>query len=268
VANELGDLIDVYFQGIWHGMLIQPRLIPLIIGPSGAGKTWLVQSVAAAKEMPLLQLNVANWIPLGANASAGMATLKLIQQSVENHPRGIIHIDELDKFGFHDHWDNIIRQDVFSVLDRRTFNNLPDNRLQQRLEQNWFIIGSGTWQSVWERHTKDASGFNLQKSQMALTEEVRYQIDKQNEIPPELQRRFNSRYLIVDHPNEETLEAIIEQFKPYFEPRFCEEVRQKIPDILKSKKGIRWFEEYLTDFLVKDHRAKPKASNNGSSASI
>ena len=89
---------NLFFDGGAAGICaIRPRLFPLLVGPTGAGKSWLVRQAVDQLGGNLLHLTFGNWLPLGTRHER--STQFTIIDSLLQFERVVLHVDELDKVG-------------------------------------------------------------------------------------------------------------------------------------------------------------------------
>ena len=96
------------------------RLTPLIVGPSGVGKTKLVRTLAAQLDLPVLRLAVGDWIVSGAARQE--TTYDVLLRYLEEHGSLILHLDELDKVTQKQEptaWSMAVMTELLAMLDRR-----------------------------------------------------------------------------------------------------------------------------------------------------
>ena len=192
--TELHAMAEVYFDRGWARCGIQPRIQPLIVAPSGSGKSHLVQSFADSRNMQLLRLSYAEWMPRGCRIQPDTATR--VHQFLQDHEQCVIFIDELDKMqGFTNEWSTSILNEAFLLLDRTLFrpgfsrSAEADLTVATRLKQSTFIIGAGAWQHVWSKMERPL-GFGGTSTQDAVAD-----IANSRQIPEELLRRFSGSLL-------------------------------------------------------------------------
>ena len=94
---DLQFFLEMHRRGVRRVGGIETRPCPLIIAPSGAGKTFFINRLAEENELPLYSLNVQNWIVRGAK-NDGQLTLAQIAEFVRSNGNGgIIFVDEVNK---------------------------------------------------------------------------------------------------------------------------------------------------------------------------
>lgn len=222
-----------------HVAGISPRPIPLIVGPSGAGKTTLVRHFAQSEGLEMMDFCSATWLPSGAH---GTPTVTTIRKFVEKNDAGILFIDELDKFSASQDYYRSVQQEVYALTDGRvsSFEGWTPE-IQKKFRENFFIVGAGTWQHLFKKQTKPG----------------RLNLDGQDSIPEELLMRFNAMLIVLDPPTPD-----------YFRERFLElhrALRVALPSperltklvdrAVASKKNNRAIEAYLSYLLEKNYRA-------------
>ncbi len=183
-----------------------PRPIPLIVGPSGSGKSALVRSFAANNKLALRDFNVGTWIITGSRTDP--QSLVEIADFVRRNERGVLFIDEVDKLSGTSDWVRSLQQEIFALLDGRTDSFVEwDAEIRAKFERNFFLVGAGTWQNLYARSQR-AAGF-------MTPSEADWSIDltAQSAIPEELLMRFNADVL-------------------YLEPLGIEEFSQRIANIV------------------------------------
>ena len=206
----LTALAGIYFKGIRIAGL-RPNANTLIVGPSGAGKTHLVNALADRLGLPVLKLTVGDWLVTGARTSEPI-TMERVQTFVGSEKPGIIFIDELDKMRAHDNaWSLSIITEVYGLLDRRvgTAGSAKSPWTEKHtlcLRDRIFFIGAGTWMDLWTakaaQKPRRTIGFQSVLSEShspgRSRDEVLKEIRDSQVIPLELMNRFNPEWLVLD----------------------------------------------------------------------
>ena len=205
---------ETFFAREFRALKIKPRLFPLIVGPTGAGKSFLVRKAAAELDSHYLRLTFGDWLPRGVRPDSGGQTAFTIISAALEEGRVLLHIDELDKMreDFEHHWTRAVANDVWNVLD----GNLPvrdyfkvqrqDATPEQvadaeaQLRKKLWIVGSGTWQSVFEQESRSPMGFGSASVAEFKAEAASEKIRSAKTIPEELLARFSSNLLFVRYP--------------------------------------------------------------------
>lgn len=91
--ERLSAMAEIFFQPPISTTLT-PRLTPLLVGPTGVGKTAVAKQIAATIGSHLIRVSLSTWTPVGSRA---LPTLRRIGQTLSKHDRVILVIDEIDK---------------------------------------------------------------------------------------------------------------------------------------------------------------------------
>lgn len=257
-CERLKQFAETFFQEPWQTLPIKPRLRPLLVGPTGAGKSWLVNYVVVKTKppfkVPVMRVTLGDWIIIASRPSRGH-TLAELQKFVSANNFGVIHIDELDKFNGHSEWMQDVIQEVFSICDGcpvQAYNSTWSDTQRERLKNHFFIVGSGTWQTLWEKPGQ--LGFHENEKKTQFLDRVRVQ----KTIPPELFRRFNEDLISLSYPSREDVVQIIAQLKTKLPLELGLGLEDCVDEIVASQKGIRWFEEFFARRLMQIRKEKQK----------
>ena len=79
-----------------EGLDIRPRILPLLHGPTGCGKTFLAETVAKELRAKFMKAAISSWIPVGAR-DASAYTLDALKLRLLEDSRLVFLIDEIDK---------------------------------------------------------------------------------------------------------------------------------------------------------------------------
>lgn len=217
---------DLPFRQL-HG-LEDLRLHTMLAGPTGCGKSSLVERLAHDTSAAFMRLSIGSWIVQGADVSHGTPAVTQIVQLMLRSPRVIVFIDEFDKLSFDtknvQDWTRSIANDIFDLLDgrlnwfslhsrecvRRGIDPVASNpdRLAQYFRERVFFVCAGTWQT---EHTISRCGQDI-------PEAVRERAD----FPPELARRLHGEWLTIDYPEREELEPLLKKQDIYLLAAKCE----------------------------------------------
>jgi len=226
-----------------------PRAIPLIVAPSGSGKTALVQHFAGTGKLPMKDFNVATWIISGAKSDP--ITLAEIGRFVREADRGILFIDEVDKlFGTSD-WSRSVQQEVFALLDGRTdsFGGW-DEEMRAKFECNFMIVGAGTWQNLYGKNRRTLGFKETEAGDWSID------LNAQDVIPDELLMRFNADILYLKPLSvEEFSDRIGKIVHEIGLPALSPERQQVLAEqAYASGRHNRWLEAYASRMLRKQAR--------------
>jgi len=190
---------EMFFAPRIHSLRIQPRLNPLIAGPTGAGKTFIVEAVAKRLDASFMKVCFGDWIPIGA--TEGVPTMKAIYRCLSQSPRVLLLLDELCKFRpeYNGGWTRSIASDLWQLLDRNPGTidyadpGLRDQDFRKLLSERLWIVGAGTWQDI--QRPSSSIGFT-RGAETSLQE----RIAADGRIPDELLLRFNPQLLQLRYP--------------------------------------------------------------------
>ena len=252
--NKLKSLANLYLNNPnLPYVTIKPRLNPLIAGPTGSGKSHLVRKLAEELNLPYLRLTYGQWSPLGSRQTT--PTLISLARHLTKHPKCILHIDELDKWGDNaGEWSRAISTDLWdvleSVLSLPNQEDLTDDEgidvdlARERLKSATFIIGSGTWQQAFNK-TASPLGF----AQASSNDEDRLNaIHNSKMIPQELLGRFHTDICILNYPNKAETKTLLDNLGL---TKLAASVNSPLTDIAWEKTGFRALESLTSDLLVK-----------------
>jgi hypothetical protein len=199
VLREVSALSEIYFDGGIERAGANLRIAPLIIGPSGVGKTHVVTAVGRSLNVPVIRMTVSNWI-IQAGRQAPCA-LEILQRNLERHERMILFIDELDKLARTQtcEYSRCHQVEIFSALDRSlSYPGAPGtpwtSAHDEKLRRNVMIVGGGTWHDLWITCPRRPMGFT---SQADTGDDIAARIRQARIIPEELLNRFSSRWLFL-----------------------------------------------------------------------
>lgn len=219
ILVRLLEMADVFYFTEATGP-IRPRLFPLLIGPTGAGKSHIVKAIATQLGCDFLSITAGDWIVQGATADYE-PSVYLILERVAKHDRVLLFLDELDKLRaeWDSSWARSVCTDIWRVLDhqlptaaylksaRSTLAEvtLSNNELQRRVPRSLWIVAAGTWQSLFTTHA--SIGFQSGSRTSAPTVSSAT-IAASQTIPVELLRRFHPEVLQLQYPGPEETSAL------------------------------------------------------------
>jgi hypothetical protein len=237
---ELSALAKLRGHGETYGGFV-PRAKPLILGPSGAGKTALVTRLCDTEQWPLLVVNAGSWIVVAAKAEP--YTLHVIRRFVRQHDKGCIFLDEIDKSipsgeqALTSDWALSTTSEILALLDNHRLLSSGWTQEDTSRLRNFMIIGAGAWQ----RKVK-ADGTAAHAKRMV----------EDPGIPQEITLRFNSRLLVVETPNRKDFAKALERV--HQDLGLCQpsddEIKGLVDAALEARCGLRWVEQYVSDLLA------------------
>ena len=235
----------------------ETRPIPLLVGPSGAGKTASVRDFAARKGLPCFSVSVTNWIIRGARCEnyTADALAAWIGEHIEG---GVIVIEEVNKLRT-EHleatWSMGILIELLSLMDQ-------DPRLlrmgfkQEQIDalDKFILIGCGAWQETWTNcKEKATAGFGGTQGGGATDPSVFLSaVLNSGTIPEELLYRFNSHFLLIEPPTaDEIAERIVAIRADAGVPSLeADQLASLVAEANASQCALRWLEAYALDVLA------------------
>lgn len=227
VLGECTRLGEAFFGERRAGLQLEPRLFPLVVAPTGSGKTHLTRLLAQRLRADLVRIHRANYIVQGARSRP---TIFRVCEQLARRPgrRVLIHIDELDKFSGdsgaampRSDWGSSVFGDVFDILagDFPVDNFLAEeggklkdtvsaDELRSRAKKSVFIVGTGTFQAVFDAATKKALGFASLRSEKSVSYE---DIVASGIVSRELLARFHTPALVLENPEPGEVRALVER---------------------------------------------------------
>ena len=221
VLDRLVEMGRAKFRAGWiQGLHVRPRIIPLLYGPTGAGKTFLARHAAQILEARFVKVEVANWIPVGARDCT--FTVTEISNALSGDGNLVLLIDEIDKLVQVGHnWDRSIQAEVYAQLDLA----VSTDRL--------LVIGAGTWQ---HEHGRRTPGFGHKERGVEF-----------GGIPKELLHRFS-------HPMAVAYPSLAETKDIYIRTgiqKLADEVGVTLdPELHDWTGGMRSIERVCTDLVL------------------
>ena len=270
VYQELREVAADFFDGDWHSLVLEPRTNVLVVGASGGGKTFLSQHLATERKLPILSLEYGSWVVCGASSRGAIHTLRLLYRFVQDHPRGIIALDEIDKLGVDatSDWTRSVHLEIFSILDKRVLSGVLEeavddempkflmtgDEIKTRLVRGYLIVGSGAWQHLWR--TRAAAGFRQVSDGSALPT---YD-NLANCLRPEILNRFRTQPLFLPPLSRgdylALLDEILHRLPHGFRKTMTTAALASVEQAVETQKGFRWVEELLSVAVRDARRAK------------
>ena len=270
---EMGEL---FFDKLPGGTRLSLRLFPLVVGPTGAGKSMLVKTAATRLGADYYRITRGDWMPRGSKN--GRPTVFLILDRLLASRRLVLAVDEIDKMDldFSKEFSAAVGTELWNTLDgyfpvvdylaETKFGNDPVPtvaEIERRVRTGLFIVGSGTWQHVFARGAKSAGlGFNAGTGTGQVTMEA---IEKHGSISPELLLRFNSDLVFLNYPSQgETADLLRETGITALADELG--ISVSADDVVWTKGGMRVLETLATRLTLEKHRrgkaAKQAAAPN------
>jgi hypothetical protein len=232
----------------------------------------LVAAVAQRLNLHYLRVQRGDLAPQGA--SRLRATVFTILDTLVAHERVLLHLDELDKFTTENgaptptsEWGAGIFSDLWSLLDGvlplgnylaapdrapTTSGNLTAGFLEKRIRTGLWVVGSGTWQSIFSRERRPPIGFGGAAGPVSH-EIVAADITAAEIISPELLARFNSDLQILSYPDRDEVIALLEVTGIAALARRCDYAIAE-SDIDFTRGGFRVIETLYSRLLLREAR--------------
>jgi hypothetical protein len=226
----------------------------LILGPSGAGKSRVTEETAHVLNCAFHHITCQSWIPRAARCQP--YTLDTLQEFVESHPSGIIFLDELDKMTAQTDWNLHLQEEIKALLDGRL--NAMDWKTKnlEKLEQNFLIVGAGTWQSLWSRSNL---GFHSQDQTQTSTDQNLLELAKKSGVPEEMLLRFNTLLCYIDPlTKEDFLTPLQEIYASHHKILTKDQEEALLTQAVNSHANYRWLESLAAQISYQTWKEKQK----------
>lgn len=216
--TELGEL---FFERPANTTRLTLRTSPVVIGPTGAGKSFLTKLAAEQLGADYFRITRGDWMPRGTR-NGRVTTFQILDRLLECD-RLCLHCDEIEKWSidFSKEWSAGIASDLWNTLDgvfpirdylaETRFGERPVPTIaevEHRVRTSLWIIGSGAWQSVFEQQGRTVS-FSPRQD-VDSTEVTAGAIRKSAMISPEILLRFNSDIIFLHYPTKAETVAILD----------------------------------------------------------
>lgn len=218
--RRISAMARAYFSRPDLPYKIEPRLMPLCIGPTGTGKTSLLRRIAKENKATFLRTSAGEWTPVGVRSVR--PTLACILEALATSVSGsaVVLVDELDKVSGNTdtNWARSVLNEIYATSDR----SIPiasllhgDNslklsvsaeELRDRVERKLFLVAAGTWQALWS--TSTTMGFG---GAVNTTARVVDTIATQKIVPIELLMRFTWPPVTLAYPDQAETMALFEK---------------------------------------------------------
>ena len=211
-CTSLGEIFFGSRSQIHGG--IRPVLFPLLIGPTGSGKTHVVQVLGQRLSAHLIRVQRSDFVPQGARLKP---TVFQICDALVEHERVLLHLDELDKYRTDGgptpsgEWGAAVFGDVWAAAEGRlpVENYLTDvesvkpakpkpslAEMRERVQRRLFIVASGTFQEAWDLAARPRLGFLDSVTQGAEPVSTG-DILRSRQISPEIIARFYPPFFLT-----------------------------------------------------------------------
>ena len=177
-----------------------PKHNVLIVGPTGTGKTLMLETLARIIGVPLVTFDASSVTRagyVGAKAEQCVERLVAAAGSLERAEFGIIHLDEIDKI----RRQNGQSDEVGGEAAQQAFLKILEGITLQLDGQNFstkniLFVATGAFPDLYEKHAQDTQGgsigFTTQRVNTAPLVEATSEQLTQFGMIPEFMRRFPS----------------------------------------------------------------------------
>lgn len=263
--RRISAMARAYFSRPDFACTVEPRLMPLCIGPTGTGKTSLMRRIAKENKATFLRTSAGEWTPVGVRSVRPTVACILEALATSASGSAVVLIDEMDKVsGATDtNWTRSVLNEIYATLDRSMpiasllhgENSLKLSisleELQERVERKLFLVAAGTWQSLWSGGT--TMGFG---GAVSTTERVVDTIATQKIVPIELLMRFTWPPVVLAYPDQAETLALFEKTGLM---RLAENVGVSLDPAQHdwSRGGFRSIESIAGELLTRSHELTP-----------
>lgn len=286
----------LYYSGVPLRCCIRARLWPLMVGPTGSGKSYLARRLANSIGAQYLRLSYGDWVVQGAKLPP---TLYHIIWAALGASRVVVHLDELDKMPIDSaqDWARSVANEIWGLLDgalpiARMLQD-PDIRVALSAEnmqelssgtiaRKIFIVGSGTWQSAFDEAVTQRSSIGFAcdsagpKSIGTAAREVVSKLESMRGPASELLARFDGEVLFISPPSlGEALRMVSFVGALEYGQRMDVDVEGRLKRLL-PRQGFRAIESVVTWLMLMGWRPKvapeelsaPKEPNRPETAGV
>ena len=255
---RLTAMARAFFEGATIPCSVIPRLAPLLLGPTGSGKSSLLRRIAKENGATFIRTSVGEWSVIGARS--GRPTIAGILEALAVAPV-VLFVDELDKVALDGSgWTRSVMGELFSILDRcvphEVFGHLKKDLLTPeefnvRVEQRLFFCGAGTWQQLWSASVMGFGGSKNQKS------DVVNRVAAERAVPVELLMRFSWPPLVLEYPGPD---ESVDLFRRTGIAALADLVGAKVNPREHdwSRGGMRSLESLAADLMLRLHEPRPE----------
>lgn len=243
------------------------RTNTLLLGQTGSGKSFLVESVARELGVPFLPVALSNWVILSGTDRGAQTTWVAIADFLHKNRNAagvVIFLDEVDKLrSTTSSWDQQVQVESFLLLDGRVPKFLKDSdgdllsdstleAAQDMLANRTLIVAAGAFQHLWESRSRPAIGFGELCGVPALPTPD----ELARSIPREIVNRF-SRELIILTPLQmsdykDMLAAIAPKVPHYLRETFLRIGHEQITEAMAMQQGCRFIEDIMLQTILSE----------------
>ncbi|HRJ73206.1 MAG TPA: AAA family ATPase [Terrimicrobiaceae bacterium] len=256
--TQLEFFMELQTKGIRVVNGIASRPFPMVIAPSGTGKTYLVNRMATRHKLPMFSINVPNWIPRGAKADTQI-TIEQLKSFVANNAAGVILLDEVNKMTVGHTTDSAWSSDIFSeclaVLDQDVrLETMGMEGLVQKFRRHFLVVGAAAFQDEWLRSASASNAIGFVEGEQTQAREAVFErlVRTQHLVPEELLNRFNDRLIVIAPPTAPEFADRIRGIRSFLSLRPLKEpeLTRLGQEAAASGKMMRWLEGYLSQCLA------------------
>ncbi|PAW79081.1 MAG: hypothetical protein B9S32_03755 [Verrucomicrobia bacterium Tous-C9LFEB] len=233
------------------------RTYPLLMAPSGVGKTEIVKWACEELGMALCHLSVMSWVIYAAKKPG---TIECLSGWIEGLKRpGLIFLDELDKLRSEtmstSAWHADAMTEILALLDNdtRLASMGMKPAIVARLGKDVFFAGAGAWQVLFRQGERQALGFGKrnvsEKSESLPTAALRDSV--YGGVPEEILNRFAVPIAISPLTKLDYAQALTHVHEKLGEPMPTREKLDELSELaVREGIGFRWVERYLTELAI------------------
>jgi hypothetical protein len=270
IAEKIIKMGNVFFDRNRKRFPIEPRLCPLLVGRTGAGKGFVIAQVANRLECHVLHITFGDWVVNGAHSDY-MPTLWSILGAISKYERTLVVLDEIDKFDANvsstemSAWSRSACNEIWSLLDRRLpiAEFLQSNKtaglkcrmsheqLQARVKSQLWILGIGTWEHLHRPDRRQLGFWGMDESGASAQNGIAHKLAKGAGISPELLYRFNRNPFELNYPTSGEVQTLLEQ-TGVAEAARARGISVDARNLDLSRGGMRVIEDVVTEILLAD----------------
>lgn len=236
-----------YAKCVMGSEALKNTLKVLLIGPSGTGKTHLIQSFKKLHNFPLISLDATQLTPSGNSEGMNAKQLKkliydtaseLTKQPEFFNAEGainqmVIFVDEFDKLGLSfdssGNWNKHVQSNFLTLIDDR----------EEFAGISWIFAGAFSGLYADKQGIKGSMGFFPDTNEETSKEILDSEILKAG-IIPELLGRISLIVELDRFTEEDYKKVLTERLLPNYDLDLChEKIDELVAKAYKSKQGIR-----------------------------